>query len=358
MTFVSHTNKPGGGELALRRYLEATELPVRLVTMETGGVWQGLDREVVHAPGVRGLRRALRGGGLVVANSMRAAFLTALVAPRRTRLVYWVRDGLTDSAMSPLALALTKHVTRRRVSHYIANSEWTAGTVREALRVGIDKVDVVYSMCGVTEEMLDRPARTRPHTPVRLLFLGRLSPWKAPDVAIRALASLRELGIEATLTIAGGSHFGEDGYAAKVAALAAEEPGVSLLGHVDDVQALLASHDVLVHCSTVPEPFGQVIVQALAAGVPPIATAGGGPHELLAGSATDLSYRAGEPAALASGVVRIVGQYARLSRWATQRARNFSDERAAVRTDAVLAALVRDPRIGQRTHPIKEGPKR
>ncbi len=44
ITFVSHTNKPGGGELALRRYLEATGLPVRLVTMQSGGVWQGWTR--------------------------------------------------------------------------------------------------------------------------------------------------------------------------------------------------------------------------------------------------------------------------------------------------------------------------
>lgn len=339
ITFVSHTNKPGGGELALRRYLEATGLPVRLVTMETGGVWEGLGRESVHVKGVMGLRRALRGGGLVVANSMRAAFLTALVAPRRTRLVYWVRDGLTESAMSPLALALTRHVTARRVSHYIANSQWTAGTVREALGVCPGSVDVVYSMCGVTEAMLDGPPREEPHTPLRLLFLGRLSPWKAPDVAIRSLAPLRELGIEATLTIAGGSHFGEDEYATKVTALAAAEPGVSLLGHVDNVQGLLESHDLLVHCSTVPEPFGQVIVQSLAAGIPPLATADGGPQELTAGAPTDLSYHPGDAADLASGVLRIIGLYAGLSRWAIERALALTDEHAAARTDATLAAL-------------------
>src|SRR5690606_13132579 len=62
ITCVSHTNKPGGGGLALRRYLEATELPVRLVTMEPGGVWEGLAREVIHARGVLGLRAALRAG--------------------------------------------------------------------------------------------------------------------------------------------------------------------------------------------------------------------------------------------------------------------------------------------------------
>lgn len=338
ITFVSHTNKPGGGELALRRYLEATELPVRLVTMECGGVWEGLERETVHAQGARGLKKALQGGGLVVANSMRAAFLTALLAPRRTRFVYWVRDGLTDSAMSPLALALTRHVTARRVSHYIANSQWTAGTVRVALGVGDERIDVVYSMCGITEEVCDRPPRIAPQTPLRLLFLGRISPWKAPDVAVRALAPLRELGVEATLTIAGSAHFGEDRYGEDLRSLLAGEPTATMVGHVDDVHCLLESHDILVHCSTVPEPFGQVIVQGLAAGLPVVATDEGGPLEILDGAPRNPLYRAGAAARLATTVSGLVDNYGLMSEWSLERASVFTDRAAAQRADAVLTA--------------------
>lgn len=340
ITFVSHTSKSGGGELALRRYLHATELPVRLVTREVGGVWEGLDCEVEHAKSSHGLRRSMREGGLVVANSMRAAFQTAVVAPRRTRLVYWVRDGLTDSAMSPLALALTKQVTARRATHYIANSEWTAQTVRDALGVGAEGVDVAYSMCGVTPQMLGRPARTKPHTPLRLLFLGRISPWKAPDVAFRALAPLRRRGIEATLTIAGGSHFGEDSYAAQLTAVASEDSRVTLVGHVNDISPLLESHDVLVHCSTVPEPFGQVIVQALAAGVPAVATDAGGPREILGGGKFPLLYKSGDPVDLSRRIARVRTRYAEVSTWAVVRAQAYADERLARRLDAILTSLL------------------
>lgn len=336
MTFVSHTNRPGGAELALRRYLEATELPVRLVTLEAGGVWEGMDGEVQLASSLSDLRKELHGGGLVVANSMRAAFLTALVAPRRTRLVYWVRDGLTDSAMSPLAIALTKQVTARRATHYLANSEWTAQSVRHYLKVDTDRVDVVYSMCGLSEEMLERPLPSGLHTPLRLLFLGRISAWKAPDVAIRALEPLRELGIDATLTIAGTSHFGEEKYAGRVASLAASKPGVTLIGHVDDVQELLSAHDVLVHCSTVPEPFGQVIVQGLAAGLLVVATEGGGPEEILSKGPTSLTYMPGSPEELAATVLRVVGAGTALRGWGKRRAADFSDPVLANRMDSVL----------------------
>src|SRR5690606_31438126 len=107
---------------------------------------------------------------------------------------------------------------------------------------------------------IDGRARSRPHSPLRLLYLGRLAPWKAPHVAVRALGELRTLGIRATLTIAGGVHFGEETYAAELGRLVETEPSATMVGHVDNIGSLLSDHDILVHCSTAPEPFGQVIV--------------------------------------------------------------------------------------------------
>ena len=335
VTFVSHTNKPGGGELALRRYLGATTLPVRLVTLEGEGVWAGLTADVVAVKGVRGLARALRGEKLVVANSMRSAFLTALVLPRQARLVYWVRDGLTDSAMSRLGLTLTKVVTARRASHYIANSRWTARTVEQVLRAGPDKIAVVPSMSGVKAAALG-PPRIQPHTPLRLLYLGRIAAWKAPDVAVRALPVLRRLGIEATLTIAGGVHFGEDTYWRELQLLVDAEPGATLVGHVDDVTSLLRDHEVLVHCSTVPEPFGQVIVQGLASGMPVVATNHGGPAEILRDAPTSLLYSPGDPSGLARVVQGAVANYQEVSAWGQKRAASFDDDLLRGQLDRAL----------------------
>lgn len=338
ITFVSHTNKPGGGELALRRYLEVTDLPVRLVTLEVGGVWEGLEREVVHARGFHGLRLALHGDGLVVANSMRAAFLTSLVLPRSGRLVYWVRDGLTDSAMSRLSLSLTKLVTARRAAHYLANSEWTARTVQQALQVEADRVSVAHSMCGVRAAALG-PPRVRPHTPLRLLYLGRIASWKAPDVAVRALSELHKAGVQATLTIAGGAHFGEDAYARELKLLIDEQPGVRMLGHTEDVLSLLRVHDVLVHCSIVPEPFGQVIVQGLASGMPVVATSHGGPVEILREAPIGLLYPPGDIAALALSVREALSSYQAVSSWGSGRAASFDDGALREHTDRLLCEL-------------------
>lgn len=340
ITFVSHTNKPGGGELALRRYLAATQVSVRLVTLEAGGVWDGVAADVVAVDSLWSLRRALRGEVLVVANSMRSAFLTSLVLPKGVGLAYWVRDGLTDSAMTRPALWLTRFVTARRSRHYLANSRWTASTVVEALGVPAVRVDVVPSLCGIEDEPPEHQASSRPRDPLRLLYLGRIAKWKAPHIAVEALARLRKLGVDATLTIAGGIHFGEAAYGERLARMAAAEPGVELRGHIDDVRELLRSHDVLAHCSTTPEPFGQVIVQALHQGVPVVATNAGGPVDVLQGAPISLLYPPGDGVALAETISRVVMRYPELSQWSRSRARAFSDSEAVRRTDEALRAIL------------------
>lgn len=341
ITFLSHTAAPGGGELALSRYLRATSLDAELVTMAGGDVWKGLTCPVAIAPSLRQVRHVLRQGrGPVVANSMRAALYAALVSPRSRPLVYWVRDGLVDSAMSASAVAVTKMITARRVSHYIANSTYTAATVRQALGAGDDQIDVVYSISGIGEQDALGPPRRNPRTPVRLLYLGRISPWKAPDIAVRVLGELRRSGVRATLTIAGDALFGEEQYRADLARLVSEEPTATMIGHVDDVASLLKEHDVLLHCSVRPEPFGQVIVQSLAAGVPVVAPGQGGPSDLLQGSPVSTSYPIGDVAGMTTAVRRAIDHYPSLSLWAVSRALEFVDGKLVRAADEALGRLL------------------
>jgi glycosyltransferase involved in cell wall biosynthesis len=172
-----------------------------------------------------------------------------------------------------------------------------------------------------------------------LLYLGRIAPWKAPDVAVRAVAELRAEGIDATLTMAGGAHFGEKAYARGLQQLAEAEAGVSVLGHIDDVASLLRDHDVLVHCSTAPEPFGQVIVQGLASGMPVVATNHGGPVEILQEAPTNLLYQPGDPSALARAVEAAVDNYEVLRTWGQMRSASFRDDILRDQLDRTLIAL-------------------
>jgi glycosyltransferase involved in cell wall biosynthesis len=75
--------------------------------------------------------------------------------------------------------------------------------------------------------------------------------------------------------------------------------------HRDDVAAVLAAFDVLV-CPSDHEPFGMVVLEALAAGRPVVASDSGGPAEILEHGKSGLLFRTGDPEALAAALLRLL----------------------------------------------------
>ena len=123
---------------------------------------------------------------------------------------------------------------------------------------------------------------------------------------------------------------------------------VEFRGFQEDIWAELDLMDILVHASVTPEPFGQVIVEAMLAGVPVIAVAGGGPSEIVTDGVDGLLYPAGDVDALAQDLRRLRDDpnlRARLSDAARVRAERFSPQAAAGSVMAlyrrVLAASTR-----------------
>lgn len=347
LVFLSHTAQPGGAELGLRRYLDRTDLEPRLISLEEGPVWDGLQGIVEVRPAIGLLRqaRAVRRylvaerPRVVVANTMRTALMAAVMAPRGVRLTYWVRDGLSDGPMSRVARAMTQYVTLPRTHHFIANSHWTAGSVL-ALRPSAE-VTVIPTCCGVSESSLKTvdPRAFPASRPLRILYLGRLAKWKAPHLVIHAAQRLATFGFPCQVTIAGAALFGEERYERFLMqqARAATVP-VSIIGHQDDVPMLMASHDLLVHSSVRPEPFGQVIVQAMAQGLPVVASDAGGPAEILAGGRWGSLYAPGDVEQLTGRLLELcdVERYHEASESGLERARGYTDERSATLADGAL----------------------
>ena len=80
---------------------------------------------------------------------------------------------------------------------------------------------------------------------------------------------------------------------------------VGFTGFVEDVPAAMRGLDVVVHASTEPEPFGLVILQAMACARPVIVTAVGGACELIEPGENALAVPAGDSAALALAIERL-----------------------------------------------------
>jgi glycosyltransferase involved in cell wall biosynthesis len=127
-------------------------------------------------------------------------------------------------------------------------------------------------------------------------------------VLLDAVPELQRLRPGVELVIAGAPVGGKDGYAAGLQRRAAALPGVHWLGRREDVADLMADLDGFVQVSTEPEPFGLVLVEALASGVPIVAGAEGGPVEILAGASLEAGrlVEPGHPGALAQAVAAIL----------------------------------------------------
>ncbi|WP_141216594.1 MULTISPECIES: glycosyltransferase family 4 protein [Nocardiaceae] len=351
---MSHTAAPGGGDLALARYLSASRRSdLGLLAFQDGPIWDRVrdndvqielleNRRNSLLSSVFELRRRLKvyQSTFVVANSMRVALILAVICPRKHRIGYWVRDGLVEGSISFVARFLTRNVTLNRTLFCLANSNWTASTVL-AMKRSMD-VHLVYSPSGLSSEV--DTLKESGGSPFKLIYLGRIAPWKGVDIAIAAVAALNEGHKDAkfNLDIAGTSWFGEDKYMRLIEQKAERDPNVRLLGHVDDVQDLLSNYDGLLHCSTSPEPFGQVIVQGMAAGLIVFATKGGGPEEIVDDETNGVLVPPGNPEILAAKISSVFSDRLTIDRLrvgAQARSKAFSDRALVLAIDAVLSGI-------------------
>jgi glycosyltransferase involved in cell wall biosynthesis len=172
------------------------------------------------------------------------------------------------------------------------------------------------------------------------VMLGRLAPWKGQDVFLRAFAAAFPDGTEMA-TIAGSAMFDEDDYAQELIHLA-EQLGigarVNFAGFVEDVSVLLSECDVVIHASVIAEPFGQVVVEGMAAGLPVIAAAAGGPLEVITDDVDGLLFPPGNVQALAMQMQRVARDESlrtRLGEAARQRAQDFTPDRIAAAVELV-----------------------
>lgn len=137
--------------------------------------------------------------------------------------------------------------------------------------------------------------------------VGRLVPWKGQDVFLEAMARVVPNFPDIRILIVGGEGRGRDGrdYMRRLQELAAG-PGLAdqviFTGFRKDVPAILAASNVIVHSSLEPEPFGRIVVEAMAAGRPVVATDAGGVPEIIDHGSTGVLVPPGDPQRMANAV--------------------------------------------------------
>ncbi len=145
-----------------------------------------------------------------------------------------------------------------------------------------------------------------------LLDVASLTGHKGHIHLLRALPKVLAEYPNAHLLLAGEGELREElASAAKRLGLAED---VSFMGFRDDVPALLSAADVYVTASRL-EGLGTSVMDAMAAGLPVVASRAGGHPELVEDGATGRLVEAGDAAAMAAGLLEVLGNQKLRERW-------------------------------------------
>ena len=211
--------------------------------------------------------------------------------PRLYRAVRAVGRRIVDradalTAVSPVAAAFHAH----------------------ALGIDPSRIEVVPNGVDVARFAAHIRRARGPEGGARLVFLGRLEPRKGADTVVRAFLLLAGERPDLRLRV-----LGDGPLAGELQRLVAEAPAhvahrVELAGRADpaDLPALLADADVALLPARGGESFGIVLLEAMAAGLPIVATDIPGYRAVARDEREALLVPPGDPAALARATARLL----------------------------------------------------
>ncbi|TXK83700.1 glycosyltransferase family 4 protein [Paenibacillus sp. N3.4] len=332
VAYLDHTARWSGGEVALYNLIThlGSEVDPLVIVAEEGSLVdrlraKGIDvrvvplsdkvrnrnRNAVNLQAVtagaelftygKRLSKLLKKEGVacVHTNSLKSAFYGAVAAKMAgIPLIWHIRDHIGVPYLKPIVAQAIRWLSRLLPNGVIANSKSTLNALQLPKS---KKTLVLYSAFAEAFNPI-LPVR-RTNKPYIVLLVGRLAEWKGQHVLLEAAKSFpRDQQVE--FWLAGDALFGEDAYKQRLLKQmeADQLHHVKVLGHVDHIQTLMQQADLLVHTSITPEPFGQVIVEGMAAGLPVIASNEGGPTETVVHGETGLLIPPGDPGLLAESI--------------------------------------------------------
>lgn len=242
---------------------------------------------------------------IVHTNSLKADVLGGFAAKlTRTPLIWHVRDRITADYLPSKVAMVFRQMSGWVPTAVIANSHSTASTLS---KIPSRRVHVVHDGTIVSEFALQSASSTinrHRDSPV-VGLVGRISPWKGQDVFLRAARLVLLTYPKARFHIIGAALFDELDYEKSLHRLANDLDlceALTFTGFRHDIHEAIAGLDILVHASTKPEPFGQVIIEGMAAAKPVVATNAGGVPEIVEDGVTGLLVPMNDPERMAEAI--------------------------------------------------------
>ncbi|WP_292764981.1 glycosyltransferase [Microbacterium sp. UBA3486] len=257
---------------------------------------------------------------------------------RGIRTVSHVHEAEASGNRLVNGILYSPHLASHRT---LVNSRFSLDTIHAALPALARRSHVVYN--GVASP--PHPVSPRPRTdgPLRVLYIGRLSPRKGPDLVIEAASRLHAAGRAVDVTLLGAVFEGYEWFEAELRAQAADA-GVSVdfAGFHTDIWPFLERTDVLLVPSRIDEPFGNTAVEGILALRPVIASDSSGLREAAGGYGTAQLVTAGDPDSIATALTDIDTRWDEMvSSVADSRAEALRRHAPAVYRSSITAHVLR-----------------
>jgi glycosyltransferase involved in cell wall biosynthesis len=181
-------------------------------------------------------------------------------------------------------------------------------------------------------------------------LVGNIKRWKGQELVIHAMDQLRDEFPDVVCLLIGAASDDEPPYLERIERLidrSGLQKRVLITGFRSDVANYVNLLEIQVHASTSPEPFGRVLLEAMALSKPLVASNAGGVPEIVVDGTTGLLFEPGNVDALAGCLRQLLRDPARgrmLGQAGRQRLEaDFSVTANVARTQALYTALLAHP---------------
>lgn len=194
------------------------------------------------------------------------------------------------------------------ISRAVSETLIKAGFPKEKLVTiynGIDPDDVTPS---VNPEVIRERHKIPPNQPV-IGIVGNIKEWKGQESVINAVHLVRNRYKDITCLLVGDNAEEDAYYLQKLNRLITEsglDSNIIFTGYQRNVADYLNAMDIVIHASILPEPFGRVLIEAMAMHKPLIASNDGAVPEIVQNGISGITFPPGNADELANAIIHLL----------------------------------------------------
>ena len=190
------------------------------------------------------------------------------------------------------------------MSRWIMDHMVERGVPAERIRVMYDGLDPASVAPTRSEQELRSVYDVRPGQPV-VGIVGNIRRWKGQETVVRAMAEVVSRHPDAVCFLVGAVTPADQPYfehLQQIATAAGITANLRFTGFQQDPASLVRMMQVVIHASVEPEPFGMVVLEAMAQRKPVVGSRAGGVVEMVVEGDTGFTFPPGDAETLAARV--------------------------------------------------------